>query len=233
MFGGKFAYTKFDTRVQSFDIPIDFIAKERIGGSFGLGINFPISFSAREKIYNTAIILYGLPINYELSEDINCNAAIVANIVINESYDEVISNHTIIGKDILAGDDFKEELNNITIVGSDIFISEEYYDELNNTTIIGADMPISANLSEIIHCVTSANILDRDVFKVNTCIPAGGELRVDTHPDVFSVLLNGSNIYHFKDGKFFTIDRETVDIKIEHSTTGKLKGFAVFEEKYL
>jgi hypothetical protein len=68
-------------------------------------------------------------------------------------------------------------------------------------------------------------------FTVNTTIPAGGEIRINS--DTFTVSRGFENIFHTHRGGWLFFDQDTAQIVIEAQTGGNLTGEVVYEARFI
>ncbi len=154
---------------------------------------------------------FSYSISDELSEDIKCSSSLKKDIRIVDVLVSNVNGQLLLGKNIELLLGLKDTL------GSDTFIGKILYEKML--------------LAEQINAEISANVLEKQMARVEVVLNPGQELRIDSN--LFNATLNGNNILHLYNGDWIQISRDTVKLTIQTATGGIVTGKLLYTERYL
>ena len=127
--------------------------------------------------------------------------------------------------------DLHEEINSDCYASKNIWLNLKASDSIEGHLFIGKIIPLGILMAEQVNADISANVLEKEIARIDVTIPPGGELRIDS--SVFNATLNGENILHLYNGDWIMISRDTTTLTVQTASGGKVVGQLLYTERYL
>ena len=204
---------------------------ENIWNISGHGETILITGYCHERITTSIKAHNVLLLEDSLTEDISCNATIGTCYSIKAELTESIECECDAKKIIYLVNDLHEEINDECYLGKNISLNLKAADSIDGQLFIGKIIPLEILLAEQINADISANVLEKEIARIDVTIPPGGELRIDS--SVFNATLNGENILHLYNGDWIMISRDTTTLTVQTASGGKVVGQLLYTERYL
>lgn len=232
MINGKYSYLRYSANDLFNQIEISDNFLEDMRGVSGLAVTIEIDATINEIQNSSAVITASLHADANIFANIYSNVKANANIIVLSLFEELANNNIYCSQNLGIILDLDESVKCISYISYDTPISVKFMDEVFNNSFGSKDI-IAGNmfLNEIFAANANANIMEESIIYINTVIPPGGELRIDS--ENYTVLLNGENILYSQSGEWPILSRELKQITIDSASGGELTGTIVLTARWL
>lgn len=189
---------------------------ENLTGDAGTGAIYSATFRASEQLTGRGQGAMGYRRTVVLGEELIGNAVSTTQFVRSVALAEALQGNAASTCDIHLSASLTETLHASGWIGADILMQSALLTErLNGQGWMGADITTAAFLYETLLGSLSLYDVEYSITEIAGALPPGGELIIDSDPDHFQVLLNGTNAIHLHKGDWIRIGRRTVDITVQ------------------
>ena len=148
---------------------------------------------------------------------------------------ERISGKAHLGKYIHQSKALLETLNTRVVVGKYMHISRHSGDTITGQSHLGKYMPINRAMHDNIHSLMRVAIKRYQQFYIDTTIPPGAEVRINSNNFTVFLVHNGQtiNLRPRFTGDWIHFDRDTQRLYVENEGTHMLTGDVLYNDRWL
>ncbi len=232
MYNGKYGKLRFGLKDGATKVvKINAELNENLWNISGFGETISFSTECLERVF-TSFSLHGATlIEAELFGELQATANISTCYSVKAELKEDLTSKANADKIIYLIDDLHEEINVDCYLGKNIEMALNLEDDLNGNLFIGKNVFYDFLVAEQLNAEIAANVLEKQMARIEVTIPPNGELRIDSN--VFNATMNGENILHLYNGDWIMISRDTTTLTVQTASGGTLVGQLLYTERYL
>lgn len=135
-----------------------------------------------------------------------------------------------IGKEMKIDQDFSEIMKSKSDFGKEMRLNQSFKEVLYDFIDLSKLLNSMSIFQDVMNLLSSANSLIEELTILNVEIPSGATLEIDS--EVFTVTLNGINVFDKHSGEWVFLSKDLVDVEIS-ALGNEIETTVIYRERYL